>query len=67
MAKSSKINSKKRSLMPTSGRAPHVAARFPPALIDAVNAYAAETDGGITRSEAIRRLIVSGLEVLKAR
>ena len=53
--------------MPTSGRAPHVAARFPPALIDAVNAYAAETDGGITRSEAIRRLIVSGLEVLKAR
>lgn len=41
-----------------------VPARLPPALAAAVDAWAAET-GGITRSEAIRRLVELGLKAKK--
>jgi metal-responsive CopG/Arc/MetJ family transcriptional regulator len=38
-----------------------VGARFPPALTDAVDAWAAK-EGGISRADAIRRLVELGLK-----
>ena len=61
MAKSIKDMPKKRGRPPT-GKDPMVGARFPPALTAAVDAWAYEVDGGISRADAIRRLVELGLK-----
>jgi hypothetical protein len=38
-----------------------IGARFPPELTARVDAWAAKTDGGIPRADAIRRLVELGL------
>lgn len=61
MAKSIKEIPKKRG-RPATGKDPMVGARFPPPLIEAVDAWAANVDGGVPRAEAIRRLVEIGLK-----
>jgi hypothetical protein len=61
MAKSIKDIPKKRG-RPATGKDPMIGARFPPALTDAVDVWAAKVDGGISRAEAIRRLVELGLK-----
>ena len=39
-----------------------VGARFPPALTEAVDTWAAKQDGNVSRAEAIRRLVEIGLK-----
>jgi hypothetical protein len=39
-----------------------VGARFPPPLIEAIDAWGAASEQPITRSEAIRRLVELGLK-----
>lgn len=39
-----------------------VGARFPPALTDAVDSWAAKVGGGTSRADAIRRLVELGLK-----
>jgi metal-responsive CopG/Arc/MetJ family transcriptional regulator len=45
------------------GRKLSVPARLPPALVDALDAFAAENH--VSRSEAVRQLIERGLDVLR--
>jgi hypothetical protein len=61
MAKSIKVTPKKRG-RPATGKNPITSVRFPPALTEAIDAWAAKTDGGIAHSEAIRRLVELGLK-----
>jgi hypothetical protein len=60
MKQSIKVIPKKRRGRPATGKDPHVAARMPPQLTAEVDAWAKAN--GMTRSEALRRLIVIGLE-----
>lgn len=39
-----------------------VGARFPPELTNRVDAWATKIDGGISRADAIRRLVEIGLK-----
>ena len=39
-----------------------IGARFPQSLTDAIDAWAAKAGDGVTRSEAIRRLVELGLK-----
>ena len=61
MTKSIKDNPKKRG-RPATGKDPMVGARFPTALTDAVDAWAAKQDGNVSRADAIRRLVELGLK-----
>jgi hypothetical protein len=54
------LNEKKRGRPPT-GEAPLTGLRLPQPTIDAIDRWASKTDGGITRSGAIRRLIEQSL------
>lgn len=65
MAKSIKVIPKKRG-RPATGKDPAVVVRFPPTLTEAVDAWAAKAGDGVTRSEAIRRLVELGLKAKKA-
>jgi Ribbon-helix-helix protein, copG family len=60
MAKSIKVNPKKRRGRPATGKDPLVSARLPQPLIDQLDAWASKN--GATRSEAIRRLVELGLK-----
>lgn len=64
MARSIKVKPKKRGRPPSGGRDPLVAARFPSSLTAAIDAWA-EKNGGLTRSEAMRRLLVSALGIAR--
>ena len=61
MAKAIKVHPKKRG-RPATGRDPLISARLPQAIIELVDEWAAATDGGITRSKAIGRLVELGLK-----
>jgi hypothetical protein len=61
MAKSIKVLPKKRG-RPATGKDPLIGARFPPDLIDAIDAWAAAGEQALTRSAAIRRLVELGLK-----
>jgi len=61
MTKSIKQMPKKRG-RPATGNNPSVVVRFPPAIIDTIDAWAAKADDGVSRSEAIRRLVELGLK-----
>lgn len=52
---------------PATGNNPAVVVRFSPPVIDTIDQWAATIDDGITRSEAIRRLVQMGLAKGKAR
>jgi hypothetical protein len=67
MAKSISDIPKKRGRPPTGGRDPMIGARFPQELTARVDAWAKQTDGGIPRADAIRRLVELGLSKGKAR
>lgn len=60
MNKSITVSPKKRG-RPATGRDPLVGTRFPPDLLASIEAYAQKHD--VPRSEAIRRLVVIGLDV----
>ena len=60
MAKSVKVKPKKRG-RPATGRDPFVGVRLPPFLISEIEKWAAGQSAGLSRSEAIRRLIELGL------
>jgi hypothetical protein len=60
MAKSIKVNPKKRRGRPATGKDPLVSARLPQPVIDQLDGWAAKND--TTRSEAIRRLVELGLK-----
>jgi len=62
MTKSIVVAPKKRGRPSSGGRDPHIGARFPATLTAAIDVWAAKTDGGIGRSEAIRRLVELGLQ-----
>jgi hypothetical protein len=64
MAKSITVTPKKRG-RPATGRDPFVGVRLPPALIAEIKKWAAKSNGGISRSEAIRRLVEIGLRAPK--
>jgi hypothetical protein len=59
MAKSIKVIPKKRG-RPATGKDPLITARFPPGLIDQVEAWAQHEQ--TSRSDAIRRLVELGLK-----
>jgi hypothetical protein len=59
MAKSIKVKPKKRG-RPATGKDPQVAARIPVEVIAVLDGWAAEH--GVSRSEAVRRLIERGLK-----
>ena len=61
MARSIKEIPKKRG-RPGTGKDPMVGARFPPPLIASVDEWAAKAQQGVTRAEAIRRLVELGLK-----
>ena len=61
MARSIKDGPKKIG-RPTMGKDPMVGARFSLALTARVDAWAAKTEGGISRAAAIRRLVEMGLK-----
>lgn len=61
MARSIKVHQKKRG-RPATGRDPLVSARIPQRVIDEVEEWAAKSDGGLTRSKAISRLVELGLK-----
>jgi hypothetical protein len=63
MAKSNKVIPKKRRGRPATGRDPLTALRLPPAMLKAVEAWAADQHDEPNRSEAIRRLVEFGLKV----
>jgi hypothetical protein len=52
---------------PATGKNPAVVVRFPPAIIGTIDEWAASTGDGVSRSEAIRRLVDLGLAKGKAR
>jgi hypothetical protein len=60
MTKSISVTPKKKRGRPATGRDPHVTARLPQDLIDAIERWAEK--GGASRSEAIRRLVEIGLK-----
>ncbi|WP_074447978.1 MULTISPECIES: ribbon-helix-helix domain-containing protein [Bradyrhizobium] len=60
MAKSITVTPKKKRGRPATGRDPHVTARLPQNLIDAIEVWAFKN--GSSRSEAIRRLVEIGLK-----
>ena len=62
MAKSIKVAPKKRGRPPSGGRDPIVPTRFPKNQIKAIDAWATHAGEGVTRSEAIRRLVEIGLK-----
>lgn len=62
MAKSIKVTPKKRGRPPSGGRNPIVPTRFPQEQIAAIDAWATKAGDGVTRSEAIRRLVELGLK-----
>jgi len=62
MSASIVVKPKKRGRPSTGGRDPLVAARLPPTLTAAIDAWAAKAGDGVTRSEAIRRLVELGLK-----
>jgi hypothetical protein len=62
MAKSIVVGPKKRGRPSTGGRDPLTSVRLPPELGKAIDTWALKTGGGITRSEAIRRLVEIGLK-----
>ncbi|MGD9884904.1 MAG: hypothetical protein AB7F22_35680 [Reyranella sp.] len=62
MAKSIKVKPKKRG-RPATGKDPLIGARFPPALIEAIDAWSAASEQPMTRSEAIRRLVEQGFRI----
>ena len=59
MAKSIKANPKKRG-RPATGKDPMIGARLPPELVTAVDQWSVTE--GVTRSEAIRRLVEIGVK-----
>lgn len=61
MAKSIKDIPKRRG-RPATGKDPMVGSRFPPELTARVDGWAKKTDGGISRADAIRRLVEMGLK-----
>jgi metal-responsive CopG/Arc/MetJ family transcriptional regulator len=64
MARAIKAKPKKRG-RPAIGKDPLVGVRFPPSLIETVDAWAAMAgDDGVTRSETIRQLVEAGLKAL---
>jgi Arc/MetJ-type ribon-helix-helix transcriptional regulator len=60
MAKPVLVTSKKKRGRPATGRDPHVTARLPQDLIDGIERWA--DLNGVSRSEAIRRLIELSLK-----
>ncbi|WP_376708981.1 ribbon-helix-helix protein, CopG family [Bradyrhizobium diversitatis] len=60
MAKSITVTPKKKRGRPATGRDPHVTARLPQGLIDAIEAWALKNE--LSRSESIRRLVELGLK-----
>lgn len=62
MSKSINGNQKKRG-RPKTGERSHIAARVTDDEAHAIDAWA--EDNGVTRAEAIRRLIAKGLEAAK--
>jgi hypothetical protein len=64
MKKSIKVAPKKSRGRPATGKDPHIAARMPPALIAAVEAWATAND--TSRSDAFRRLVELGLTMVPA-
>jgi hypothetical protein len=62
MARSIVVAPKKRGRPSKGGRYPLVAARFPPPLIETIDGWAAKAGDGVSRSEAIRRLVELGLK-----
>jgi predicted DNA binding CopG/RHH family protein len=60
MKKSIKVASKKRGRPPSGGRDPGVHIRLPEEMLTAIDAKSA--DEGISRSEAIRRMVELGLK-----
>jgi Arc/MetJ-type ribon-helix-helix transcriptional regulator len=63
MAKSISVTPKKKRGRPATGRDPHVTARLPQELIDAIELWAEKSS--VSRSEAIRRLVEIGLKARK--
>ena len=61
MAKSIKQIPKKRG-RPATGKNPAVVVRFPPKIIDTIDAWAAKAGDDVSRSEAVRRLVELGLK-----
>jgi Ribbon-helix-helix protein, copG family len=55
----------KRRGRPATGRDPHVAFRIPGEMIAEINQWAKEQ--GLSRSEALRRLLDAGLKALRAK
>src|ERR1700744_1558154 len=55
------VKQKKRG-GPATGVDPFVGVRFPAETLDAIDAWATESGDGVTRSEAIRRLVKLGLK-----
>lgn len=64
MAKSIRVKPKKRG-RPATGKDPFVGIRLPPALIAEIKKWGEKDNGGLSRSEAIRRLVEIGLRVPK--
>jgi len=64
MAKSIKVSLKKRG-RPATGKDPMLGARFDPAAVAAIEAWA--NTAAVSRSEAIRRLVEIGLKKGKSR
>ena len=60
MAKKVKVIPKKRG-RPATGRDPLVALRLPPSLVSQIEKWVGKQDSGLSRSEAIRRLVEKGL------
>jgi len=61
-----KIVKQKKRGRPGTGHTPFVGVRLPPPLIALVEKWASKHNGGLSRSEAIRRLIEIGLAKPKA-
>jgi hypothetical protein len=62
MKKSIKVHPKKRG-RPATGKDPLISARVPAAIVTSIEAWGAMK--GVTRSEAIRRLVELGLKARK--
>lgn len=61
MTKSIKQIPKKRG-RPATGKNPAVVVRFPPPVIETIDAWAEQAGDDVTRSEAVRRLVEIGLK-----
>jgi len=60
MAKSQRVAPKRKPGRPATGRDPVISGRVPPELIKEMDAWAKQA--GLTRSEALGRLIEAGLK-----